>query len=73
MPMNMHTLRGYKNRYCNQCSQECGNCRVKGFIGFVGLQETPHGEFGGLMKTNMPTDLEHRQNKFTQKHGKVIK
>lgn len=72
--MNMQKLLNYKNRYCGQCRlQDCNNCRVKNFISFVGLQETPHVEFKSLMRSNMPVDIEHRNGRFTQKHGNIIK
>lgn len=72
--MNMHTLRNYKNRYCGQCQQECTcQCKVKNFIGFVGLQETPSSAFKSLMSTDVPTNIEFRQGKFVQKHGRVVK
>jgi hypothetical protein len=53
--------------------KECGGCRVKNFIGYVGLQETPHDEFEGLMRSDMPVDVEHRNTKYVQKRGHVVK
>lgn len=72
--MNMHTIRNYKNRYCNQCSlKQCSYCKVKGFVSYVGLQETPHGAFNGLMRADAPTDVKYQNGKYIQKHGNVIK
>jgi uncharacterized protein YcsI (UPF0317 family) len=71
--MNMSTLRKYKNKYCNLCNHNCDHCKVKNFVNYVGLQETPHDTFNNLMRANVPTDVRYQNGKHVQQHGNIVK
>jgi hypothetical protein len=72
--MNMHTLRNYKNQFCGLCpAKDCTYCKVRGFVNFIGLKETPRNEVKDLMRSNVPVDVRHTNGKFVQKNGRVLK